>query len=57
MNGYDSMSQVHKRLVCKRLFVYEKDIAIIGTANNKQRRELLSKSKGFSDWVASDSFL
>jgi hypothetical protein len=41
----------------KRSFDYEKDMAVIGTANNKQRRELLSKSKGFSDRFASGSFL
>lgn len=41
----------------KRAFDYEKDMAVIGTANNKQRRELLSKSKGFSDRFASGSFL
>jgi hypothetical protein len=41
----------------KRAFDYEKDMAVVGTANNKQRRELLSKSKGFSDRFASGSFL
>jgi hypothetical protein len=41
----------------RRAFDYEKDMAVIGTANNKQRRELLSKSKGFSDRFASGSFL
>jgi hypothetical protein len=41
----------------KRAFDYEKDMAVIGTANHKQRRELLSKSKGFSDRFASGSFL
>lgn len=41
----------------KRAFDYEKDMAVIGTANNKQRRELLSKSKGFSERFASGSFL
>jgi hypothetical protein len=41
----------------KRAFDYEKDMAVIGTANNKQRRELLSKSKGFSDRFSSGSFL
>ena len=41
----------------KRAFDYEKDMAVIGTANNKQRRELLSKSKGFSDRFSSGRFL
>ncbi|KAF2026010.1 hypothetical protein EK21DRAFT_32338, partial [Setomelanomma holmii] len=41
----------------KRAFDYEKDMAVVGTANHKQRRELLSKSKGFSDRFASGSFL
>ncbi|OAL07700.1 hypothetical protein IQ06DRAFT_289375 [Phaeosphaeriaceae sp. SRC1lsM3a] len=41
----------------KRAFDYEKDMAVVGTANNKQRREILSKSKGFGDRFASGSFL
>ncbi|KAH7069382.1 hypothetical protein FB567DRAFT_246491 [Paraphoma chrysanthemicola] len=41
----------------KRAFDYEKDMAVVGTANHKQRRELLSKSKGFSDRFSSGSFL
>lgn len=41
----------------KRAFDYEKDMAVVGTANHKQRRELLSKSKGFGDRFSSGSFL
>ncbi|KAH7408135.1 hypothetical protein DE146DRAFT_742984 [Phaeosphaeria sp. MPI-PUGE-AT-0046c] len=41
----------------KRAFDYEKDMAVIGTANNKQRREVLNQSKGFGDRFASGSFL
>jgi hypothetical protein len=41
----------------KRAFDYEKDMAVIGTANHKQRRELLNKSKSFGDRFASGSFL
>lgn len=41
----------------KRAFDYEKDMAVVGTANNKQRREILSKSRGFGDRFASGSFL
>ncbi|KAF2830943.1 hypothetical protein CC86DRAFT_390694 [Ophiobolus disseminans] len=41
----------------KRAFDYEKDMAVIGTANHKQRREMLSKSKGFSDRFSSGNFL
>ncbi|KAL5113690.1 hypothetical protein ACEQ8H_008419 [Pleosporales sp. CAS-2024a] len=41
----------------KRAFDYEKDMAVVGTANNKQRRELLAKSKGFSDRFARGTFL
>lgn len=32
----------------KRAFDYEKDMAVTGTVNHKQRREMLSKSQGFS---------
>lgn len=41
----------------KRAFDYEKDMAVVGTANNKQRREILTKSKGFGDRFSSGSFL
>ena len=41
----------------KRAFDYEKDMAVSGTVNHKQRREMLSKSKGFSDRFSSGSFL
>ncbi|KAF2847796.1 hypothetical protein T440DRAFT_470634 [Plenodomus tracheiphilus IPT5] len=41
----------------KRAFDYKKDMAVSGTVNHKQRREMLSKSKGFSDRFSSGSFL
>ena len=41
----------------KRAFDYEKDMAITGNINHKQRREMLSKSKGFGDRFSSGSFL
>ncbi|RMZ66555.1 hypothetical protein GMOD_00001900 [Pyrenophora seminiperda CCB06] len=41
----------------KRAFDYEKDMAVSGTVNHKQRRDMLNKSKGFSDRFASGSFL
>jgi hypothetical protein len=41
----------------KRVFDYEKDMAVSGVLNHKQKREMLSKSKGFSDRFSSGSFL
>lgn len=41
----------------KRAFDYEKDMAVTGTVNHKQRREMLNKSKGFSDRFSSGNFL
>lgn len=41
----------------KRAFDYEKDMAVSGTVNHKQRREMLSKSKGFSDRFSSGRYL
>lgn len=41
----------------KRFFDYEKDMAVSGTVNHKQRREMLNKSKGFSDRFSSGNFL
>jgi hypothetical protein len=41
----------------KRAFDYEKDMAITGNVNHKQRREMLSKSKGFGDRFSSGNFL
>lgn len=41
----------------KRVFNYEKDMAVSGTTNHKQRRDMLDKSKGFSDRFASGSYL
>jgi hypothetical protein len=41
----------------KRAFDYEKDMAVQGGLNHKQKREMLSKSKGFGDRFSSGSFL
>ncbi|KAH9879432.1 hypothetical protein J1614_002872 [Plenodomus biglobosus] len=41
----------------KRAFDYAKDMAVSGTVNHKQRREMLNKSKGFSDRFSSGNFL
>ncbi|CAN9327195.1 unnamed protein product [Alternaria alternata] len=41
----------------KRAFDYEKDMAVSGNLNHKQKREMLSKSKGFGDRFSSGSFL
>lgn len=41
----------------KRVFDYEKDMAVIGTANHKQMRDTISKSKGFGDRFSSGSYL
>ncbi|KAF1912635.1 hypothetical protein BDU57DRAFT_559823 [Ampelomyces quisqualis] len=41
----------------KRAFDYEKDMAVIGTANNKQRRDMVTKSKGFGDRFSRGNFL
>jgi hypothetical protein len=41
----------------KRAFDYEKDMAVSGTVNHKQRRDMLSKSKGFGDRFSSGNFL
>ncbi|KAI4920402.1 hypothetical protein J4E85_009169 [Alternaria conjuncta] len=41
----------------KRAFDYEKDMAVSGSLNHKQKREMLSKSKGFGDRFSSGNFL
>ncbi|EMD63112.1 hypothetical protein COCSADRAFT_37987, partial [Bipolaris sorokiniana ND90Pr] len=41
----------------KRAFDYKKDMAVGGTTTHKQRREMLNKSKGFSDRFSSGSYL
>ena len=41
----------------KRVFDYEKDMAVQGNLNHKQKREMLSKSKGFGDRFSGGSFL
>lgn len=41
----------------KRVFDYEKDMALGSKVSHKQRREMLSKAKGFGDRFSSGSFL
>ena len=41
----------------KRAFNYEKDMAVSGNLSHKQKREMLSKSKGFGDRFSSGNFL
>ena len=41
----------------KRAFDYNKDMAVSGTTTHKQRRDMLAKSKGFSDRFSSGSYL
>lgn len=41
----------------KRVFDWEKDMAVQGNMNHKQKREMLSKSKGFGDRFSSGNFL
>lgn len=41
----------------KRVFDYEKDMALGGKVNHKQKREMLSKAKGFGDRFSSGSYL
>ena len=41
----------------KRAFDYEKDMAVTGNVNHKQRREMLNKSKGFGDRFSGGSYL
>lgn len=41
----------------KRAFDYEKDMALGGKVNHKQKREMLNKAKGFGDRFSSGSFL
>jgi hypothetical protein len=41
----------------KRVFDYEKDMAVGGMTTHKQRRDMLNKSKGFSDRFSSGNYL
>lgn len=41
----------------KRVFDYEKDMAVGGKLSHKQKREMLSKAKGFGDRFSSGKFL
>jgi hypothetical protein len=41
----------------KRVFDYEKDMAVSGNLSHKEKRDMLAKSKGFSDRFSSGSFL
>lgn len=54
---HQSKAKVEEDDPSKRGFDYEKDMAIQGNMNHKQKREMLSKSKGFGDRFSSGSFL
>ncbi len=54
---HQSKKKIEEDDPSKRVFDYEKDMAIQGNLNHKQKREMLSKSKGFGDRFSSGSFL
>ena len=54
---HQSKAKVEEDDPSKRAFDYEKDMAVQGNLNHKQKREMLSKSKGFGDRFSSGSFL
>ncbi|KAJ4382933.1 hypothetical protein N0V86_002160 [Didymella sp. IMI 355093] len=54
---HQSKKKVEEDDPSKRVFNYEKDMAVQGNMNHKQKREMLSKSKGFGDRFSSGSFL
>lgn len=54
---HQSKNKIEEDDPSKRVFDYEKDMAVQGNLNHKQKRELLSKSKGFGDRFSSGSFL
>lgn len=54
---HQSKTKVEEDDPSKRVFDYEKDMAVQGNLNHKQKREMLSKSKGFGDRFSSGSFL
>ncbi|KAF3001224.1 hypothetical protein E8E13_001978 [Curvularia kusanoi] len=54
---HQSKKKIEEDDPSKRVFDYEKDMAVQGNLNHKQKREMLSKSKGFGDRFSSGSFL
>lgn len=54
---HQSKQKIEEDDPSKRVFDYEKDMAVQGNLNHKQKREMLSKSKGFGDRFSSGSFL
>ncbi|KAF1932406.1 uncharacterized protein M421DRAFT_37487, partial [Didymella exigua CBS 183.55] len=54
---HQSKAKIEEDDPSKRVFDYEKDMAVQGNLNHKQKRDVLSKSKGFGDRFSSGSFL
>ncbi|KAF9699618.1 hypothetical protein EKO04_002135 [Ascochyta lentis] len=54
---HQSKAKVEEDDPSKRAFDYEKDMAVQGSLNHKQKRDMLSKSKGFGDRFSSGNFL
>jgi hypothetical protein len=54
---HQSKKKIEEDDPSKRTFDYEKDMAVQGNLNHKQKREMLSKSKGFGDRFSGGSFL
>jgi hypothetical protein len=54
---HQSKKKIEEDDPSKRVFDYEKDMAVQGNLNHKQKRDMLSKSKGFGDRFSSGSFL
>lgn len=54
---HQSKKKIEEDDPSKRVFDYEKDMAVQGNLNHKQKREMLSKSKGFGDRFSSGNFL
>ncbi|UPX11810.1 uncharacterized protein EKO05_0002398 [Ascochyta rabiei] len=54
---HQSKAKVEEDDPSRRVFDYEKDMAVQGNLNHKQKRDMLSKSKGFGDRFSSGSFL
>lgn len=54
---HQSKKKIEEDDPSKRVFDYEKDMAVQGNLNHKQKREMLSKSKGFGDRFSGGSFL
>lgn len=54
---HQSKKKIEEDDPSKRVFDYEKDMAVQGNLNHKQKREMMSKSKGFGDRFSSGNFL